>query len=112
MGRGVARQARDRFPGLARELGQRISASGNHVHELSNNLLSFPTKTVWWLNSDLELIAQSATELRTIALAAPDTTFYLPRPGCSNGKLSWEEVKPVLEKVGLPDNVVCITNGS
>src|SRR5688572_10254267 len=79
MGKGIARQARDRFPGLAKELGDEIRAEGNHVHWLSEDLLSFPTKHVWWQPSGLGLIHQSAWELKLIAIDCPNDTFYLPR---------------------------------
>lgn len=109
MGRGVALQAKQRFKGLAKELGSKIREMGNHCHSLRDaTLLSFPTKHVWWEQSDLKLIEQSAGELKQIAQKFPAFTFYLPRPGCSNGKLQWADVKPVLESVGLPDNIVVI----
>jgi hypothetical protein len=115
MGRGVALQAKKRYPGLAKELGDKIRVWGNHCHDLRDGaLLSFPTKHIWFRPSSLELIKQSAEELRMLARTevGKDRTFYLPRPGCSNGGLRWEDVKPVLESVGLPDNVVVVTNGS
>ena len=109
MGKGVALQAKKRYGReLALELGALIKEEGNHVHWLRDDVLSFPTKFVWWRPSDLGLIYQSATELKTIAIDEPKLTFYLPRPGCSNGGLKWKDVNPVLESVGLPDNVVVI----
>ena len=113
MGRGVAKQAKARFPGLAKLVGQMIRAHGNHVSTFTVNdvpLIVFPTKHVWWRPSDPELIRQSAQELVALANTRPDITFYLPRPGCANGGLKWEDVRPVLEDAMLPDNVVVITN--
>lgn len=109
MGRGVALQAKKRYPGLAKELGTKIREMGNRCHAMGDGmLLSFPTKHVWWRPSTLELITQSAQELKRIAAKFPAFTFYLPRPGCANGGLNWADVKPVLESVGLPDNVVVV----
>jgi hypothetical protein len=125
MGRGVALQAKKRYPGIAKELGDKICRMGNHCHSLCDGMvLSFPTKHVWWRPSLLELIRQSAEELHhfasTFGVPLPSgpnakyiigpLTFYLPRPGCQNGGLLWKDVKPVLESVGLPDNVVVVTN--
>lgn len=110
MGRGCAREARDRFPGLALQLGNLIRSSGNRVHQLPlklGGLVTFPTKHVWWEKSDLVLIERSAEQLKELALRLP-YQFYLPRPGCSNGQLQWADVKPVLERVELPDNVIAI----
>jgi hypothetical protein len=116
MGRGVALQAKKRYPGLAKLVGQAIRDHGNHVRRFNLTIdgphdiyvVVFPTKHVWWRPSDLELIRQSAQELTAMANEHFNTTFYLPRPGCANGGLRWEDVKPVLESVGLPDNVVVV----
>lgn len=115
MGRGVALQAKKRYPGLAKLVGTAIRQYGNHVlrflcsvNGVHSTLFTFPTKHVWWKPSDLELIKRSTMELQWWAVKMPESTFYLPRPGCSNGGLKWEDVKPVLEEVGLPDNVVVI----
>ena|SRR5687767_9056152 len=119
MGRGVAKQAKGKYPGIAKVLGGLIRTAGNHVHWIGRGLgeddqhvwlFSFPTKHVWWRPSQLDLIRQSAAELVTWANSHTDLTFYLPRPGCQNGGLRWAEVKPVLEDAMLPDNVVVVTN--
>lgn len=109
MGKGCAREARDRFPGLALEVGDCIRAYGNVVSVVRKQLVTFPTKHVWWERSDLELIAKSAAQLGHLADLQPENIFYLPRPGCGNGGLCWEDVLPVLEAAQLPDNVVVIS---
>lgn len=111
MGRGCAYQAKQRFPEIAERLGTLIQRLGNHVHELGYRCLSFPTKHVWWEKSDLELIKRSVGELKEYALEHPDLTYYLPRPGCSNGGLTWGQVQPILDSVDLPTNIVAITYG-
>ena len=118
MGRGVALQAKKRYPGLAKLVGQAIRDRGNHVRRFNltvdgptdTYIVVFPTKHVWFRPSDLELIRQSAEDLKVMANEKFVATFYLPRPGCQNGGLRWENVKPVLESVGLPDNVVVVTD--
>lgn len=118
MGRGVAKQAKVRYPGLAKLIGSAIRSYGNHVQGFNLTIsgprdtwvFTFPTKHVWWRPSSLELIRQSATELVAHANSLRRATFYLPRPGCQNGGLRWADVKPVLEEVMLPDNVVVVTN--
>jgi hypothetical protein len=59
--------------------------------------------------ASLGLIAQSAEQLAEFAtLRYPNERILLPRPGCGNGGLAWEQVRPVLIDV-LPDNVVVVT---
>jgi hypothetical protein len=112
MGRGIAAEAKKRFPQLPTLLGAFIRAHGNTLHMLGYwggeyLLCSFPVKHHWRENADLELIRQSAEALAGMAhneLALCE--IYLPRPGCGNGKLRWKDVKPVIEF--LPDNVIVI----
>lgn len=111
MGRGCARQARDRFPGLDMRLGRWVKAKGNVPLICSDlKLMTFPVKDRWDHAAKLSLIRDSAIQLAASAGADPDTVYVLPRPGCGNGWLRWEKVKPVLEDV-LPDNVHVITFG-
>jgi hypothetical protein len=94
MGRGVAKQAADRFPGLPKQLAYKLNNFGNHVFIfLKYRIVTFPTKNDWRNPSDIGLIRQSCQELKKVTAGR----IYLPRPGCSNGQLSWEQVRPVLE---------------
>jgi len=103
MGRGLALQAKTRYPYLQFYLGQRILGYGNHVHEFENfNLVSFPVKHNYYEIADLTLIEQSTNEL----IKNYTRKMYLPEVGCGNGGRSWEEVKPILSK--LPDNFTVV----
>ena len=104
MGRGVARQARDRYPDLELRLGTHIGTYGNHVGILHKNLIAFPVKHTWDQRADLKLIARSADELATLVRDRQWQKVLLPRPGCGNGGLSWEHVRPLLVD-RLPDSV-------
>ncbi len=107
MGRGVAKQAMTKFTGLEFTVGEHLKENGNVVGFIDwfdHWFLVFPTKHHWAQPSDLDLIEFSARQLRELALMDPETIFVLPRPGCGNGGLKWEDV--ALRIVGLlPDNV-------
>ena|SRR3990167_7143735 len=122
MGRGVAYQATIKCPGVARHIGAIIAQYGNHTRLLAvQGILSspdflqgigfgiFPTKHHWREKSDINLIKQSAEELRDIARSAPKKVFLLPAPGTSNGRLSYYDVRKVIAGI-LPDNVIVISN--
>lgn len=96
LGRGCARQAAERMPGLAARLGALIAARGNHVHDLGGGLVSFPVEASAWSLPDLTLIARSARELRVLADLEGWKSVVVPRPGCGGGGLSWTLVKPLL----------------
>lgn len=59
-------------------------------------LVAFPTKTDFKKNSTLELIENSAKQLEFITDSFGWDKILLPKPGCSNGGLLWEDVKGVL----------------
>lgn len=113
MGRGVAAQALQRFPDINWTLGRLIAANGNHVGmlgwagDLRSWLLSFPVKHHWRQMADLALIERSARELIWVADECKFNTVVLPRPGCGNGGLRWEDVKPVIEPL-LDDRFVVV----
>lgn len=115
MGRGCAKQAVERVPGVAKLLGARILAEGLHVAPLLRirshppcDLLAFPVKYVWSEPADLELIERSARELMVWLAVMPKVqTVLLPRPGCGNGRRTWEKVRPILEPI-LDDRVVVV----
>ena len=107
MGRGVARDAALRYPILPVLLGTLLTEHGNHVFRLgSYRIITFPVKHHWREPADLDLIRQSAIELLTgtVTLEPP---IYMVRPGCGNGQLAWEDVRPVLAPL-LDDRFVVV----
>lgn len=115
MGRGIALEATRRFPGIARSLGDVLKQYGNRVfafsHLFDKWVFTFPVKPAvgpnfepgWRMKADPELIETSA---RQIVEMLDDPTnnghinkVLMPRPGCGNGGLKWEQVKPILEEI-------------
>ncbi len=115
MGRGVAKQAAERYPWLPEWLGLSLRVIGNHVRMFLPNegnatyLIMFPVKHNWWETANLDLIKRSAEELVTLidGQFSKGVTIVLSRPGCGNGGLRWEDVKPVIEPL-LDDRFVVV----
>lgn len=116
MGKGVALQAKQRWPKLPGDLGKALKRDGNRIAHFGyqsengfERVIIFPTKENWPENSTLSLI-----EKNTIALAnyfaelKNDLTCYLPRLGCGAGGLQWEVVKPILS-YWLDDRFVVVS---
>lgn len=109
MGRGVAKQAVVYFQGtsnkskmlLQQVLGNRLRQIGNIPFVFYDwEVISFPTKHHWNdKKADIKLIKQSAIRLKDIMDTTGMTELFLPRVGCGNGKLIWQEVRPVLKKI-------------
>lgn len=119
MGRGCAREARDRWPWLAKMLGAIIREDGNHVYRFPmdwGSLVTFPAKPErgpngepgWQARAEPALIERSAAELVRIVDGFDLPWCVLPRPGCGNGGLAWEDVRPLLEPL-LDDRFHVIT---
>lgn len=133
MGRGCAAQAKKRWPGIEFILGSKIQCFDNHSHiltrfsplclflpvgdpddfefntiELDFHVVSFPVKHHWRDEADLDLIKKSAIQLMNHVDGLGWGKVILPRPGCGNGRLTWEKVKPILESV-LDDRVLVIS---
>ena len=97
MGRGIAKEAAIRFPRLPFDLGDKLQRLGNHVHSFSLlQLITFPVKHHWQEQADPELISRSVVELVYVVTILKIKSVYLPRPGCGNGRLKWEDVRPLL----------------
>lgn len=95
---GCARQARERFPGLASALGERLRAAGNHVFALGHGIVSFPVEEDPFGLPDLRLIDRSCRELVALADRMGWQKIVVPRPGCGGGGLDWRSVRPLLER--------------
>ena len=113
MGRGCALEAAIKWPNLPKWIGQAIEDYGNHVfafrRDIGNlKIFTMPVKHHWREKADIKLIKRSAEELTAEVNAWGYKTVVMPRPGCGNGQLDWEDVKPVLEEI-LDDRFVAIT---
>lgn len=116
MGRGIAKQIRDMFPGIDARLGEYIRKYGNRCFNLAdaviNNkkvrLISFPVKYNWNEMADITLICKSCEQLMEMADKYAYKRIYLPAPGCGNGCLNYEnDVKPWIELI-LDNRVTCV----
>ena len=137
MGRGCAKEAKERYPHIDYLLGQSIKQLGNKVLYLGvqqdgKHLLSFPVKPVtivnngtnivkhmttkfkigevvpgWAAKADIQIIHKSVIELRHLVNKLGFKEVYMPRPGCGAGELKWKEVKPILAKYLDDRFVVC-----
>ena len=109
MGRGVALQATERFPSIAKELGWKIEHFGNRVHNFPHyHLATLPVKHHWQDLADPALISKSLWQLYDLVGEMDIKKLYLPRPGCGSGRLKWEVVKPMLEV--LDDRFIIVNN--
>lgn len=94
MGRGCAWEATKLLPEVTLTLGVYLEMEGNHVHRLEPGVYSFPVKHNWWEKADIELIKRSCEEISKLSV---EKNIVMPRMGCGNGGLKWEEeVKPVV----------------
>lgn len=133
MGAGTAGEAVRRWPNVRKTLGFALKLRGNvpnimGIIDKSGNFLeptkeqlqdvkdknykclvwSFPTKDDFRYNSIPELIKTSAMKMMRYADIFGLKKVIIPRPGCTNGKLKWEDVKPELEKI-LDDRFIIVS---
>ena len=117
MGRGIAAQAKQRYPKLARVFGQYHRVHGLRVNfqqvfdrGVYRFFFGFPTKIDWWKPASLELIEQSCRELQSTMRGNPNLVCYMTRPGCGNGGLKWDVVKPLMNKYFANLNLTIVNN--
>lgn len=107
MGKGIAKEARDRDPSIAVTLGNLILRKCGHLGKYGviigpmKKFGIFQVKYNFLEDANLDLIEFSATKLMSI-LNLPDYTGYtanLNYPGIGNGRLSRKEVTEVINKI-------------
>jgi hypothetical protein len=121
MGKGTALQAKERYPGIERVLGQLVINNGNNPASYTSpdgvRIWTFPVKWHWSKDADMELIAHSCHRLMRLANLLQEVraqtgrptevTIVLPRPGCGECGRMWSVVKPVIENL-LDDRFVVL----
>jgi hypothetical protein len=111
MGRGMAKQVKERIDWLPKDFGDDISrfcGSGGEFFLLlprwkDINVGAFQVKFHWKEPADTLLIAASTVVLNWWARSNRSKAIHLNYPGIGNGGLAVEQVEPIIAV--LPDNV-------
>ncbi len=118
MGRGVALQAAKKYPKLPLWYGLECSFAKAMTPVMlypDAPLIMFPVKPLnekepwlsWRSNADLGLIERSAVQLK--AFDKLDRPIALPMVGCGNGKLTPQDVRPILDKYLSDEKFLLVT---
>lgn len=110
MGRGCALEAAQKWPDLPAFLGRAMRRNGNvtmflygpgdeGVIEPFTNMISLPVKHHWREKADLALIFRSVVTMIEIVDVQGFRHVVMPRPGCGNGGLDWDYVRPPLAAI-------------
>jgi hypothetical protein len=102
MGKGLAREAAQRFPDLPYALGEQMRDDPYRVYAFPNRIIALPTKFDWWDRlADPGLIVAGCRSLAT--MACPDQGIhppvYIPCLGCGQGGLSWTYVRDLIAPI-------------
>ncbi|MEQ1891015.1 MAG: macro domain-containing protein [Planctomycetota bacterium] len=120
MGKGIALQFRDAFPGSARAYEQACKRKEVQVGRVllteTGNLsgprwvIHFPTKKHWRKPSQLQWVRDGLKDLARVLLEREIRSAAVPALGCGNGGLDWRQVKGEIELVlgALPDVEVLV----
>ncbi len=112
MGKGIAKEAAERFSYLPEEFGKALVHMGKvgkryglylQERRAFSRIVAFQVKYKWQQKADPLLIAYSTGQLAWLAEREPSKRFDLNFPGIGNGGLSQAEVYAIIKD--LPDNV-------
>jgi O-acetyl-ADP-ribose deacetylase (regulator of RNase III) len=103
MGKGIAKEFKDRFPQMFRAYKDACDRGDIDIgvlqiwREERSWILNFPTKTTWkkpsridYIEAGLETFVASYKQMGIKSVAFPPL-------GCGNGNLDWSEVQPLME---------------
>lgn len=109
MGAGVAKAFKNKIKDLDTKAGHLVKLNGNVCqvvmslagtkYNSDTKIVSFPTKNHWRNPSDIKLIKRSAEKLMSLANEHGWKRVALPKPGCFNGGLSWDDVKDIIKPI-------------
>lgn len=102
MGKGLALEFKKRYPDMFPTYQQdcktgRLRIGRPTLYCKSEPwILNFPTKNTWRANSKLEYLEKGLEYFVTKYKEAGITSISFPKLGAQNGKLSWDEVGPLM----------------
>jgi O-acetyl-ADP-ribose deacetylase (regulator of RNase III) len=104
MGRGLALAFKQRYPDMFTiyqqecETGRLRIGRPTLYRESTPWILNFPTKNKWRANSKLEYLQKGLEYFVANYKKADIKSIAFPKLGTQNGKLSWDEVGPLMVK--------------
>lgn len=116
MGAGIALQFKKAFPDNFK-LYENAAKSGKinigkifvtETGSITNPkyIINFPTKKHWRYPSKLTWVKEGLVDLQNFIVKKKIKSIAIPPLGCGNGKLDWNDVKPlILEAIGGIDNL-------
>lgn len=111
MNKGIALQAKQKFPSLPRELSTTLSIYGDHlICDSSRKIIFFPIKYSQQEKTDLSLIKKGAQELLDLFnkhIKDYPTPIYITKSEDEENELPWKNIKNILEKY-LDDRFVIV----
>lgn len=103
MGKGIALKFKQRYPEVFRAYNsacRRGEVRVGQVHCLRASdgklVINFPTKEHWRNSSRIEWIEEGMRDLVRAVRAHEVKSLAMPRLGCGNGGLDWDDVHPVV----------------
>lgn len=111
MGRGIALEAKTRFPTLPVDFGNKLKTLiPYHGDGAVGWIGDYENTPIWWFmvkdhwanKASVDIITQS-TNLVDVLFGDTDSRVDLNFPGIGNGGLAREEVLPIIQR--LPDNI-------
>ena len=106
MGKGIAGAFKKAFPDNYRKYKEAVDRGEVEIGKLlvhreyqtrTRVIINFPTKKHWRQPSRMEYIAEGLKSLVEIIETENIRSIAIPPLGAGNGKLNWDEVKPLLE---------------
>jgi O-acetyl-ADP-ribose deacetylase (regulator of RNase III) len=109
MGKGIALQFRQAFPGMFKDYekackDERVALGKMDVHDLGGLaggprwIINFPTKGHWKARSRIQDVESGLDDLVATIRKLGIKSIAVPPLGCGNGGLPWSEVRPLIEE--------------
>ena len=108
MGKGLALSFKKRYPDMFEAYRKACEKHQFTIGKLmlfyapDHWILMFPTKENWRNPSKIEYIEAGLSKFVTSYADKGITSIAFPKLGCGNGELSWDVVKPIMEKYLKP----------
>lgn len=106
MGKGLALSFKQRYPAMFRAYADACSSGEVEIgkmwiwynQEPPRYIFNFPTKLHWRNPSQLSWIEKGLDDLRLHVIMKSIESLALPALGCTNGGLSFADVRPLVEQ--------------